>query len=338
MDTLVLTTDADTPDPATIRRAADVLRGGGLVAFPTETVYGLGGNALSAGAAGRIFEAKGRPPTNPLIVHIADVHEVLNVAAEWPETAAKLAGKFWPGPLTLVLPKNRAVPDAVTAGGPTVAVRWPAHRVAQALIRAAGVPVAAPSANRSTELSPTRAEHVLKSLNGRIDVLLDGGTCTGGIESTVVDVTGDVPRVLRPGLVTVPMLEAVVGRVEAGAEADGVARSPGQMLKHYSPKTPLKVCEWDDQEASKEANRRYRYYVYVRFQGEGGLRAHGYPADGVVVRMMTLPENPERAAAKLYDFLHDLDRGGWEFLLIELPPDTPEWAGVRDRLTRAAAK
>ena len=160
MTTDVLTLDPENPDPALIGRAAGVIRAGGLVAIPTETVYGLAANALEAGAVGRIFAAKGRPATNPVIVHVADVSETLNVAAAWPATAARLAAAFWPGPLTLVLPKGRAVPDVVTAGGPTVAVRCPDHAVARALIRAAGVPLAAPSANRSTELSPTRAEHV----------------------------------------------------------------------------------------------------------------------------------------------------------------------------------
>ena len=234
--------DSANPEPEVIHRAAEVIRAGGLVAFPTETVYGLGANALDSAAVARIFEAKGRPATNPLIVHVSDAPEVLNVASRWPETAAKLADRFWPGPLTLVVPKGEKVPSVVTAGGPTVAVRCPNHAVARALIREAGVPIAAPSANRSTELSPTRAEHVLKGLNGRINMLLDGGHCSGGIESTVVDVTGTIPRVLRPGLVTVSMLEAVCGRVEIGAKDGGVSRSPGQMAKHYSPRTPLVLC------------------------------------------------------------------------------------------------
>ena len=198
METVVLKVDSHSPDAAAIRRAAAVIRAGGLVAFPTETVYGLGANGLDAAAVARIFEAKGRPATNPVILHVSDASEVLNVAADWPETAAQLAAAFWPGPLTLVVPKADRVPSIVTAGGPTVAVRCPNHRVALALIREAGVPIAAPSANRSTELSPTRAEHVLKSLNGRIDLLLDGGPCSGGIESTVVDATGDMPARASP--------------------------------------------------------------------------------------------------------------------------------------------
>ena len=206
MGTATLSVDPADPDPAAIRRAADLIR---------------------------------------------DADRVRDVAAAWPEAAARLAARFWPGPLTVVVPRRAEVPDVVTAGGPTVAVRCPAHAVARALIREADVPVAAPSANRSTELSPTRAEHVLKGLDGRIDLVLDGGPCPGGIESTVVDVTGDVVRLLRPGLVTAPMLEEVVGRVEQasrGCEPPGsVARSPGQMTKHYSPRTPIVLASTNEE-------------------------------------------------------------------------------------------
>lgn len=314
METAVRQVDASHPDAGAIRAAADVLRAGGLVAFPTETVYGLGANALSAEAVARVFAAKGRPATNPVIVHVARAADVTNVAAEWPATAVALAERFWPGPLTLVVPKGLAVPEIVTAGGSTVAVRCPNHPVARALIELAGVPVAAPSANRSTELSPTRAEHVLKSLNGRIDFLLNGGPCSGGIESTVVDVTGDVPRVLRPGLISAPQIAEVVGRVEMGASAEGVARSPGQMARHYSPRTPVVLVA----DASAEGRRLK----------ELGLRAISVCFDRV---------DPERFAADLYAMLHELDAAGWDRIVIELPPDTPEWAGVRDRLLRAAA-
>ena len=235
METLVLKVNSVKPEPDVIRQAAEVIRAGGLVAFPTETVYGLGANGLGASAVARIFEAKGRPATNPVILHVSDASEVLNVAANWPETAGKLAAHFWPGPLTLVVPKTDRVPAIVTAGGPTVAVRCPNNPVALALIRTAGVPIAAPSANRSTELSPTRAEHVLKSLNGRIDMLLDGGACSGGLESTVVDVTGEVPHLLRPGLITVPMLESVCGHVETSAKARWRRAFPGQMAEALQP-------------------------------------------------------------------------------------------------------
>lgn len=317
-----------------IRQAAEVIRAGGLVAFPTETVYGLGANALDARAVSRIFEAKGRPATNPVIVHISDASEVLNVAAIWLETAAKLAGAFWPGPLTLVVPKANAVPHIVTAGGPTVAVRCPNHPIAQALIRQAGVPIAAPSANRSTELSPTRAEHVLKGLNGRIDLLLDGGPCSGGIESTVVDVTGEIPRVLRPGLITVLMLEAVCGRVEFGAKDEGISRSPGQMEKHYSPRTPLVLCE-------TLVEALVGFWELVCKHTRIGLMTcvqmdDLFQHESLLLRRM--PNDPELYAAQLYAALHELDSLGLVAIYVTMPPNMAKWAAVRDRLTRAAAK
>jgi L-threonylcarbamoyladenylate synthase len=214
-----------------------------------------------------------------------------------------------------VVPKAAAVPAAVTAGGPTVAVRCPDHPVALALLREAGVPVAAPSANRSGELSPTTAAHVVKSLGDRVNAVLDGGPTTRGLESTVVDVTGPVPRVLRPGPVTVPMLEAVVGRVEVGATA-GVARSPGLMSKHYAPRTPVELA--DSQIEAAEIRR--------------ALETAGFR-----VVQLELPAEPERAGAALYARLHELDTGSWDRIVAVLPPDKPEWAAVRDRLTRAAA-
>lgn len=312
MTTEIATLDPNCPDPAVIARAAGLVRAGRLVAFPTETVYGLGANALDPAAVRRIFWAKGRPSTNPIIVHLSDTSGVANVASAWPETAARLAARFWPGPLTIVVPKHRDLPDEVTATGPTVAVRCPSHPVAQALLRAAGVPLAAPSANRSTELSPTRAEHVLKSLGGRIDLILDGGPCPGGIESTVVDVTGTGVQLLRPGQITVPMLEAVVGQVATSAENNAIARSPGQMPRHYSPRTRLMIL--DEISQAKEMSEGKNYAV------------------------LTLPTDPIAAAAELFAELHRLDECGHDLILVQLPPDTPEWAAVRDRLSRAASK
>ncbi|MDY3558644.1 L-threonylcarbamoyladenylate synthase [Gemmata sp. JC673] len=323
METSVLKVDPTNPESDVIGRAAAVIRSGGLVAFPTETVYGLGAKGLSAEAVAGIFNAKGRPSTNPLILHVSDASEVLNVAADWPATAQTLAARFWPGPLTLVVPKRDSVPHIVTAGGPTVAVRCPNHAVARALIRAAGVPLAAPSANRSTELSPTRAGHVLKGLNGLIAMVLDGGRCSGGLESTVVDVTGEIPRVLRPGLITVPMLEAVCGRVEVGAKSEGVARAPGQMAKHYSPRTPLVLAEDADAE-----HRRLK---------DAGLRVISLGYD-LIYDYRFISDDPAEYAADLYALLHELDNGLYDQIVVEMPPDTPEWAAVRDRLTRAAAR
>ncbi|HTU92605.1 MAG TPA: L-threonylcarbamoyladenylate synthase, partial [Gemmataceae bacterium] len=250
MKTDVVAVDPAVPKAEALAEAARVLRGGGLVAFPTETVYGLGANALDASAVARIFAAKGRPANNPLIVHVANAGEARNVVADWPASAALLAEYFWPGPLTLVLPKRDTVPDVVTAGGPTVAVRVPAHPVAQALSRAADLPIAAPSANRSTELSPTRAEHVLRGLDGRIEMLLDGGPTSGGIESTVLDLTATPPRLLRPGLIGVAEIEAVIGSLArvcsltvAVQNSPQPLPSPGMMPRHYAPRTPLECVE-----------------------------------------------------------------------------------------------
>jgi L-threonylcarbamoyladenylate synthase len=329
--TRVLTVDPAAPDPAVIATAADVLRRGGLVAFPTETVYGLGANALDAGAAARIFAAKGRPAANPLIVHVADAPQVTQVAAAWSETAAQLAARFWPGPLTLVLPKRATVPDAVTAGGLTVGVRVPAHPVAGALLRTAGVPVAAPSANRSTELSPTTAAHVLGGLGGRIDLIIDAGPTPGGIESTVLDLTADPPRLLRPGLVSPADIEALIGPIRRGAvavpDAGRPLPSPGMLAKHYAPRAPLELAGGDG---------RSRVEALVR----QGLRVGWLTwsdADDVARAMrVEMPRDPDGYAARLYAALHDLDAAGAERIVVARPPDDEAWLAVLDRLRRAA--
>ncbi len=292
---------------ATIAHAAELLRAGELVAFPTETVYGLGANALDAQAVQRIYAAKGRPSTSPLIVHVDSIKMARGLAAEWPETAEKLARAFWPGPLTLVVRKQPHVPDAATAGLPSVGLRMPAHPVALALITATGVPLAAPSANRFTQLSPTTAAHVERALGEHVAMILDGGPCTVGIESTVVSVTGGRPALLRPGVITAAQIEAVAGALgEAPASPGGVAhRSPGLHPKHYSPRTPVLIAGRDD-------------------VPPGARLAH--------LDAAALP------AAELYATLHRLDDEGYDAILVTLPPDTPEWAAVRDRLTRAAER
>jgi L-threonylcarbamoyladenylate synthase len=331
MHTEVLPTDAAHPDAAAVARAAAVLRRGGLVAFPTETVYGLGASALDAAAVARVFAAKGRPSNNPLIVHLADPADAARVCATWPDAAARLAERFWPGPLTLVLPKRPDLPDAVTAGGPTVAVRVPAHAVARALIAAAGVPVAAPSANRSGYLSPTRAEHVLAGLDGRIDLVLDAGPVPGGIESTVLDLTGDPPRLLRPGLVSPAEIEAVVGPIvrpaTKEAPAAGVLPSPGMLSRHYAPRTPLELAA-DDGGARVEELRRAGLRV-------GWLTFGAREVAGVTV--VAMPDDPDGYAARLYAALHALDGEGLDRIIVARPPEGDEWLAVRDRLRRAAA-
>ena len=298
-----------------VERAAEVLRGGGLVAFPTETVYGLGANALDPVAVEKIYAAKGRPATSPLIVHVSDVAMARTVVAEWPEAAERLAAVFWPGPLTLVLEKRDVVPDSVTAGLGTVGVRQPAHPVAAELIRLAGVPVAAPSANKFMGLSPTRAEHVRAGLGDAVDMVLDGGACVVGIESTVLSLLGGRAVLLRPGMVSRAEIEAVIGAVSrAGEVGDGEAHAaPGMHARHYAPVTRLRV-------------------------GEPGV-ASGYlwhTREAAAEMAVRLPKEAGRYAAGLYEALHLLDAAGLEEIVVEAVPEGGEWDGIRDRLVRAA--
>jgi L-threonylcarbamoyladenylate synthase len=317
--TLVLPLSPTLPEPEILRRAADVLRNGGLVAFPTETVYGLGGNALDVAAVAKIFAAKGRPGTNPLIVHVSDSAAARALVADWPEAAEKLAAAFWPGPLTLVVTKSDAIPPLVTGGGPTVAIRCPAHPVAAGLIREAGVPIAAPSANKSGELSPTTAEHVIRSLGESVDLVLDAGACPGGLESTVVDVSGQTVRLLRPGLVTRTQLEAVIGPIEIGmtTPSDAALPSPGLLTRHYAPRTALECAATPD---------------------EANFLVNLYETAGLKVARYAVGDDPTAAAAKLYADLHTLDAGGHDRIIATLPPDTDDWRAIRDRLTRASAE
>ena len=293
-----------------VAEAATLIRAGKLVAFPTETVYGLGANALDAVAVERIFALKGRPRTSPLIVHVESLARARALALEWPDSAEQLGRRYWPGPLTLVVRKQPAIPDIVTAGLPTVGLRVPAHPVALDLIRAAGVPIAAPSANLFTQLSPTTAQHVRQALGDAVFVL-DGGPTSVGIESTVLSLAGAEPELLRPGMISRPQLEAVIGpvRVASGAGA-GAHASPGMHARHYRPRTPL----------------------YLVQPGEAPPQGHG-----AWLRLgQEMPADPRAYAALLYDTLHRLDTEGYEWIAVEAPPDTPEWAGVRDRLVRGA--
>lgn len=297
-----------------IQEAARIIREGGLVVFPTETVYGLGANALDAGAVRKIYVLKGRPVTSPLIVHVASVEQARELAAEWLPESERLAQQYWPGPLTLVVPKKPIIPDEVTAGLPTVGVRMPRHRVALELLRAAGVPIAAPSANRFTQLSPTTAEHVREAFGAETPFLLDGGPCEVGLESTVIAVTREGLEVLRPGMA------AVEDAVLAGAlgEEGEAHRSPGQHPKHYSPKTRIVLVSRG----------------HLPKEGRGAYLWRDYNAAASERRRM--PDGPEAYAAEIYKTLHELDRQGFDWIAVEMPPDGVEWAAVRDRLVRAA--
>jgi|HubBroStandDraft_1064217.scaffolds.fasta_scaffold147429_2 L-threonylcarbamoyladenylate synthase len=293
-----------------LRRGADLIRSGGVVAFPTETVYGLGANVFDAAAVARIFAVKGRPRQSPLIVHVDSIDMARTLVLEWPDAADRLARRYWPGPLTLVLPKQPSIPDIVTAGLATVAVRMPSHPLALALIRAAGVPIAAPSANPFTQLSPTTAAHVRQSLGDAVDLVLDGGPATVGIESTVLWLAGAEPVLLRPGVIPLPELESLIGPVRIGEGSAGAHASPGMHTQHYRPRTPLVLLAAGDPPPS----------------GRGEWLRPG----------REMPAEPAAYAAMLYATLHRLDAKGLEWIAVERPPDAPEWAGVRDRLKRAA--
>ena len=326
----LLTVDPEHPDAEPIAAAAALLREGRLVAFPTETVYGLGANALDAAAVARIFAAKGRPSYNPLIVHVAGIEGARELVAEWPERAQRLAEAFWPGPLTLVLPRRPAVPDIVTAGLDSVAVRVPAHPVAHALIAAARVPVAAPSANRFTGVSPTTAAHVVRSLGDRVDLVLDGGPTTVGIESTVVALTGADTLLLRPGIVSEEQLEPLVGplhRPAPAAAADAPRLAPGMLDRHYAPRAVVRLADGPDEIArlAREAREDGRVVGAL-------LRA---PIAVEAAHVIELPDEPAAYARRLYAALHALDDVGCETIVVQRVPGSAAWAGVRDRLERA---
>jgi L-threonylcarbamoyladenylate synthase len=290
-----------------LEQAAALIRAGKLVAFPTETVYGLGANALDAAAVARIFAAKGRPRTSPLIVHVDSIEMARGLASEWPDAAEALARRYWPGPLTLVVPKRASIPGIVTAGLGTVGLRMPAHPLALELIRLAGVPIAAPSANRFTELSPTHAAHVPPGL---ADYVVDGGPARVGIESTVLSLAG-APTLLRPGVIPLTEIAALIGPVLTAEDpAEGAHGSPGLHPRHYRPATPLCLVD-------RGENPPRECGAWLRIGQE-------------------MPADPVEYAAVLYETLHRLDAQRLAAIAVERPPETPEWAGVLDRLRRAA--
>jgi L-threonylcarbamoyladenylate synthase len=319
-----------------IERAIQILRRGGLVAFPTETVYGLGADATHSAAVGRIFAVKGRPATNPLIVHVANAAVARRYAAHWPAAARKLAAAFWPGPLTLVLPKTRRIVAEATAGLSTVALRCPDHPMALELLRRFDGPVAAPSANRSTRISPTTAKHVRKELGEKVDLILDGGPCRVGIESTVLDLTQGRPVILRPGQVSRKSIEAIVGPVElfqGSADGQRAASSPGQQAVHYAPKTT--AFRFEPAEARAIARRRRRgdgRRVFVANSAASIAILRKALRDDTIIEM---PRTPAAYGRRFYAALHEADDANAAAIWIELPPDSPPWHAVRDRIVRA---
>jgi L-threonylcarbamoyladenylate synthase len=334
LDTIIIQANSESID-----QAASIVRGGGLVIFPTETVYGLGANAWNEGAVAKIFAAKGRPQDNPLIAHIAEMDDLGTLVSSIPESAKRLAERFWPGPLTMVLPTSGGVPDAVTAGLDTVAVRMPSHPVARALILAAGVPIAAPSANLSGSPSPTRLTHCAADMDGRVDMILDGGSCDVGLESTVVTLAGDVPRLLRPGGVTLEQLLEVLGTVEADEAVFGKAdeakpvASPGMKYKHYAPKAELTLVYGGKEAFAKYvADHKDDGTAALVFDGEFTEEALGVP-------LVTYGKESDAAAQaeRLFAALRELDEIGAKTAYARAPSADGVGLAVYNRLMRAAA-
>ena len=324
--------------------AAQCLREGRLVAFPTETVYGLGGNAFDASASARIYAAKGRPSDNPLIVHIAETRALTELAAEVPEAAYRLAEAFWPGPLTMILKKSAKVPETTTGGLDTVAVRMPSDPVAAALIRRSGIYVAAPSANASGRPSTTKAEHVIEDLNGKIDVIIDGGASAIGLESTIVDLTGEVPLILRPGYISAEQLAKVLGEVrfdeavlKKSASENIVAKAPGMKYRHYAPKAPLYIVEGKSEEVVRYINAEA-----VKNAAEGRItgilateETKKYYTGGMVF-CVGERANAESIAAGLFDTLRSFDETGVSVIYSESFADNPLGTAIMNRLLKAA--
>jgi L-threonylcarbamoyladenylate synthase len=323
------------PDEAVFAEAARVLRGGGLVAFPTETVYGLGALALDEAALARVYAAKGRPAHHPLIAHVEDLSQARALARSWPETASRLAAAFWPGPLTLVVERALHVPAAVAGGAASIALRVPSHPVARALLHALGQPVAAPSANRYQGLSPTTAAHVIKELGERVDLVLDGGPCDTGIESTVVDSSVEPSRVLRPGAIGIEALRAIAPDIDARSRApaaDEKRASPGMDARHYAPRAPLRIAPTREHAVSMARaifERERRTVGLVVRDAAAGAETRG-------LALCVLPDDAAGYGRLLYASLHDLDDQGVCAIVVEAVPDEPAWWAVADRLARGS--
>ncbi len=340
----VLKVDSLQPEPALICIAAEALQQGKLVAFPTETVYGLGANALNEDAVARIFKAKGRPNYDPLIVHAASPSWLERAAVEIPELAWRLAEAFWPGPLTLILKKRPEIPDLVTADLDTVAVRVPSHPVALSLLQASGILIAAPSANRFGRTSPTRASHVMTDLGDRIDVLVDGGETDIGIESTVLDLTGSTPTILRPGGVTREQLMAYLGEVahQTGGSKEGSQNSPGMLLQHYSPRAELVFWIQTDKSAVLKMMRQAAEEEMSRGKRVGILAVDQdlHLFSGLPVHTFSLGDetNLWQAARRLYAGMRSLDEQHVDMIFVRDPGENGPGLALRDRLQRASTK
>lgn len=318
-----------------IDKAVRILRAGGLVAFPTETVYGLGADAANPAAVGRIFAAKGRPVTNPIIVHVADEQTARRYAAAWPDAAGRLAQRFWPGPLTIVVRKSASIAPQVSAGGDSVGLRSPDHPLALELLKRFDGPIAAPSANRSTRVSPTTAGHVREELGDVLDLILDGGPCRVGIESTVLDLSGSVATILRPGSITRLEIESLIGRVEVfqgSVDPSKAAASPGQHAVHYAPRVPAyRFASTDIARVLHWLGARRPVRIMLLSIGPASEAMKQLPG----LELTEMPSSPQQYARDLYAALRAADTSEHAAILIEMPPDDPGWTAVRDRLTRA---
>lgn len=342
MNTKIIQIDEEDIDPAAMEEAGCIIRSGGLVAFPTETVYGLGGDALNETSSQKIYAAKGRPSDNPLIVHIAEWKDLGKIVDKIPEEAGKLAERFWPGPLTMIFKKAACVPYATTGGLDTVAVRMPSNKIARALIRVSGGYVAAPSANRSGRPSPTRAKYVIEDLAGRVDMILDGGASDIGLESTIVDLSGDVPVILRPGYITEEMLAQVIGNVEVDkgildSDSRIPPKAPGMKYRHYAPKGSLFIVEGPEKQVTDYINKELGIQ-----QAEGkktGVIAvretvSGYQADSV--KCAGSREDEEEIAKHLFDILRELDDEGIQVIYAEAFDNHGVGYAIMNRLLKAA--
>lgn len=344
MKTIVKKINEENMEPGCLEDAASILQKEGLVAFPTETVYGLGGDALDTEAAKKIYEAKGRPSDNPLIVHIADMDNLLDLAEEIPEKAYQLADKFWPGPLTMIMRKSNKVPYGTTGGLDTVAIRMPSNKIALQLIRESGVCIAAPSANTSGRPSPTKAEHVIEDLNGKIDMIIDGGAVGIGLESTIVDLTSEIPTILRPGFITKEMLEEVIGTVEIDEtiiakkmDPNLRPKAPGMKYKHYAPKAELTIVEGIEQAVVDTIN------AYAAQKMEEGSRVGVIATDETFarykascVKTIGSRHDEEQIARGLYAILRDFDEQEVDVIYSEGFADSKLGQAIMNRLLKAA--
>ena len=323
-----------------VAESVRLLKQGQLVALPTETVYGLAANALNAAAVETIYEVKGRPARNPIIVHVSSLAMARPCISEWPDIAEKLARSFWPGPLTLVLPRSALIPNIVTAGGETVGIRFPLHPFIRRVIELCEFPLAAPSANPANQLSPTTAEHVRQALNGKIPLIVDAGPTSIGIESTVLDLTTPSPTVLRPGMISAKQIGNVLGSDVLVAQTSSIntaaLKSPGQLQKHYSPRAPLVLASWsNDAELLHVATRHSQSGIPAK---QIHIIAYEHiPHANPFGRIAIIPHDPEAYARAIYAELHRSDELGAGLIFVERPPSGEEWDGIRDRLLRASA-